>query len=178
MSLLAKKVHNPSNNAPSSEKVLCWPLTSKFTDILFRTVLDSFWWYKCLNLCIFLSWFRQDDKAILLMDSYFSWFEVKKRLDRFISYKRATFHFTRCLLIDWISVDYLWVIVMFLSAVWTLILTAPIRCRGSIGERWNAKFLQMCSDEETNLFTSWMSWGWVHFHFGVNYSFKKSWTTI
>ncbi len=27
-----------------------------------------------------------------------------------------------------------WIIVMFLSAVWTLILTAPIHCRGSIGE--------------------------------------------
>ncbi len=35
---------------------------------------------------------------------------------------------------DWSGVDYLWIIVMFLSAVWTLILTAPIHCRGSIGE--------------------------------------------
>ncbi len=31
--------------------------------------------------------------------------------------------------------DYLWIIVMFLSDVWTLILTAPIHCRGSIGEQ-------------------------------------------
>ncbi len=31
--------------------------------------------------------------------------------------------------------DYLQIIVMFLSAVWTLILTAPIHCRGSIGEQ-------------------------------------------
>ncbi len=29
----------------------------------------------------------------------------------------------------------LWIIVMFLSAVWTLILTAPIHCRGSINEQ-------------------------------------------
>ncbi len=29
----------------------------------------------------------------------------------------------------------LWIIVMFLSAVWTLILTAPIHCRGSIAEQ-------------------------------------------
>ncbi len=29
----------------------------------------------------------------------------------------------------WSVVDYLWIIVMFLSAVWTLILTAPIHCR-------------------------------------------------
>ncbi len=28
-----------------------------------------------------------------------------------------------------------WIIVMFLSAVWTLILTAPIHCRGFIGEQ-------------------------------------------
>ncbi len=28
-----------------------------------------------------------------------------------------------------------WIIVMVLSAVWTLILTAPIHCRGSIGEQ-------------------------------------------
>ncbi len=28
-----------------------------------------------------------------------------------------------------------WIIVMFLSAVWTLILTAPIHFRGSIGEQ-------------------------------------------
>ncbi len=30
---------------------------------------------------------------------------------------------------------YLWMIVMFLSAVWTLILTAPIHCRASIAEQ-------------------------------------------
>ncbi len=28
--------------------------------------------------------------------------------------------------------EWLWIIVMFLSAVWTLILTAPIHCRASI----------------------------------------------
>ncbi len=33
------------------------------------------------------------------------------------------------------TVDYLWIIVMFLSAVWTLIQTAPIHCRGSTGEQ-------------------------------------------
>ncbi len=61
---------------------------------------------------------------------------------------------------DWSGVDYLWIIVMFLSAVWTLILTAPIHCRGFIGEQVmysNATFLQICSNEETN------SWGWVDF---------------
>ncbi len=32
-------------------------------------------------------------------------------------------------------VDYLWIILMFLSAVWTLILTAPIHCKVSFGEQ-------------------------------------------
>ncbi len=40
----------------------------------------------------------------------------------------VSFVFSRC-------VDYLRIIVMYLSAVWTLILTAPIHCRGSIGEQ-------------------------------------------
>ncbi len=35
---------------------------------------------------------------------------------------------------DCSSVDYLWIIVL-LSAVWTLILTAPIHCRGLIGKQ-------------------------------------------
>ncbi len=36
---------------------------------------------------------------------------------------------------DLSGVNYLWIIVMFLSAVWALILTAPINCRGSIDEQ-------------------------------------------
>ncbi len=39
--------------------------------------------------------------------------------------------------LEW-CVYYLWTIVtivMFLSAVWSLILTAPIHCRGSVGEQ-------------------------------------------
>ncbi len=38
--------------------------------------------------------------------------------------------------LEWCGLlDYYWIIVMFLSAVWTLILTAPIHCRGSIAEQ-------------------------------------------
>ncbi len=33
--------------------------------------------------------------------------------------------------------DYLWTIVMFLSAVWTLILMAPIHCRGLLSYKYN-----------------------------------------
>ncbi len=36
---------------------------------------------------------------------------------------------------DWRHLGCLWIIVMFLFSVWTLILTASIHCRGSIGER-------------------------------------------
>ncbi len=57
---------------------------------------------------------------------------------------------------DWIHVYYLWIIMMFLSAVWTFILTAPIHCRWSISEQ------VICSDEETNLITSWIAWKWVN----------------
>ncbi len=49
---------------------------------------------------------------------------------------------------DWSGMDYLLIIVMFLSAVWTLILTAPIHCKASIG---NAKFHQICSDKRNKL---------------------------
>ncbi len=51
-----------------------------------------------------------------------------------MDYKHATFGL-RHYLMDWSAVDYLWIIVMILSAVWTLILTAPIQCRGSIAEQ-------------------------------------------
>ncbi len=53
----------------------------------------------------------------------------------------------------WISCGLLW---FFLSAVWTLILTAPIHCRGSTGEQ----ILQICYNKEIN---PWMAWRWVHF---------------
>uniref|UniRef100_A0A8C1AJ33 MOB kinase activator 1Bb n=1 Tax=Cyprinus carpio carpio TaxID=630221 RepID=A0A8C1AJ33_CYPCA len=60
----------------------------------------------------------------------------------------------------WIGVDYFWIIVMFLSAVWTLILTAPIHCRGAeqvmecyISPNMVSKFL-------------------ANFHFWVNFPFK------
>ncbi len=36
---------------------------------------------------------------------------------------------------DWSHVNWLWIFVIFLSAVSTLILTAPIHCRGSTGEQ-------------------------------------------
>ncbi len=46
---------------------------------------------------------------------------------------------------------------MFLSAVSTLILTAPIHFRGSIVEQDDLMLYSYKSDEETNLSTSWMA---------------------
>ncbi len=61
--------------------------------------------------------------------------KIKRLNDGLVCYKLATFHFKRCKLMDWSCVDYFWIIVMFLSAVWTLILTAPIHFNGSIAEQ-------------------------------------------
>ncbi len=47
-----------------------------------------------------------------------------KRLDGFVSSQDINW---------WTGV--VWIIVMFLAAVWTLSLTAPIHCRGSDGEQ-------------------------------------------
>ncbi len=56
---------------------------------------------------------------------------------------------------DWSGVNYLWV--MFLSAIWTLILTAPIHCRGCTGEQVVAKCPNISSNKETkNLHLGWL----------------------
>ncbi len=67
-----------------------------------------------------------------LQDLHFGWkwrFEVKHVLMMNFDWWTNTnmFCITRCESMDWSHVDYLWIILMFLSAVWTLILTAPIQ---------------------------------------------------
>ncbi len=62
----------------------------------------------------------------------------------FVSYKYAAFHPTRYYLKDWSGVDYCDI----LSAVWTLILTAPIHCRGPTESKWwnaTATYLERAS---------------------------------
>ncbi len=68
-----------------------------------------------------------------------------------VFFSNAVFHFTK-MLIDGMEsyMVYLLIIMIFLSAVWTFILTAPIHYRGSIGEQ----VIQICSDEETKSSTS------------------------
>ncbi len=72
-----------------------------------------------------------------MKDSYFSWKQQCKRTlsdDLFFFFFTNThffIFFTTDKLKDWSGVDYCGV----LLAVWTLIMTAPIHCRGSIGEQ-------------------------------------------
>ncbi len=71
---------------------------------------------------------------------------------------------------DWSHVDYLWVIVMFLSAVLSSHSDGTHSLQVTIGEQMLNFTL---FDEETNSPTSWMGWGQEHFQqifiFGVNY---------
>ncbi len=68
-------------------------------------------------------------------------------------------------------------LVMFLSAVWTLILTAPIHCRGSIGEQVMQCYIS------PNLMKKKLIYILDHqrvstFPFCVNYSFKHTFKLI
>ncbi len=68
-------------------------------------------------------------------------------------------------LMDWNGVDYLWIIVMFLSAVLdpnpNLFWRHPLTAEDPLVNKWcNAKFIQLCPDTETNLS---IAWRWVHF---------------
>ncbi len=110
------------------------------------------------------------------MDSYFSWkrwSEVKNiSMELFLTNSLLfTFQYIKW----WTGV--VWIIVMLLSAVWTLILTAPIHCRWFIGEQvmeYNRNaFLQICFHEGTNSSTSWSTFS-GNVPFCLNYPFK--WT--
>ncbi len=62
---------------------------------------------------------------------------------------------------DWSAVDYLWIIVMFLSAVWTLILTAPIHCRASIAETLMKYYISPMIKKQTHHFQHIFMFGWT-----------------
>ncbi len=64
-----------------------------------------------------------------------------------------------------------WITCVFGLSFWRHPLTAEDLL---LSKLYNAKFLQICSDEQTNPFTSWMPWAidvQTKFHFWVNYSF-------
>ncbi len=86
--------------------------------------------------CVLMVWEQQG------MDSFFALLRITARRnclilkslnEGFVYFKQADF--TRHQLLSWNHVDYLWIIVMFLSDGWTLILTAPIHYKWSIGEQ-------------------------------------------
>ncbi len=77
--------------------------------------------------------------------------------------------------INWLTGS-MWIIVTFLSAVWTLILTAPIHCRGSTGERdvllnfsksvlMKNKLIYILADLKESTFSE-------NFYFWVDFKFK------
>ncbi len=60
---------------------------------------------------------------------------------------------------DWGDVDYCDVIISCLDSFWR----HPFTAVDPLLSKWcNATFLQIYSDEETNLSTSWMARDWVH----------------
>ncbi len=65
-------------------------------------------------------------------------------------YKSNSLSIRPRLLMDWSGVDYLWIIVMFLSVVWTLILTAPIQLQSIHCWDTDAVTHFYKPDEETN----------------------------
>ncbi len=97
-----------------------------------ETITSSTWIWWCIMMWednrgwIFHSWNPYDG----------FWIHILARgngLKLSVSYEHTAFHFTTLTDgVDWSGVDYL---LWFLSAVWTLILTAPIHCWGSIGEQ-------------------------------------------
>ncbi len=67
----------------------------------------------------------------------------------------------------WTGVDYLWIIVMFLSAVWTLILTAPIHCRASIAEQVMQCYISPnLMKKQTRLHPGWLEREYIFSYFG------------
>ncbi len=114
-----------------------------------------------ISLLIQTGWFSHDKAILWIVNTYLAWSNGLKLkcLDGFISYEKTAFCFTRHSLLGWSGVDYLCIIVMFLSAYWTLILTAPIHCRGSIGEQ-----VMQCYISPNQFWpcSNWMAWGQVN----------------
>ncbi len=72
-----------------------------------------------------------------------------------------------------------WIIVMFLSAVWTIILTAPIHCKWSIDEQvmqcYISPNLFQWANKLIYIFNSMRVQFSANVHFWVKYYFKFSW---
>ncbi len=133
---------------------------------LFGTVLDCFHLLTALNLCIFLSWFRQDYLfAILFFTTLWikQQFDVKKKKkhhDGFVSFKPCSISIQKMLTDGLESCGLLWCFYqLFGLSFWR----HPFTAEDQLVSKWcNATFLQICSDEETSCI------------FWVKYFFKKA----
>ncbi len=84
------------------------------------------------------------------------------------SLQTHSFSLLRCYLMDWSGVDY-----CDISAVWTLILTAPIHCRASIDDsQWYDIFLQIWQRNKLYLDGLRMRTFPANVPFWINYSFN------
>ncbi len=101
--------------------------------------------------------------------------------------RRCTFHWRKVLLLIILAMQLLsspdvnwwtgvvWIIVMFLSAVWTLILTAPIHCRASIAETLMQRHISTnLMKKQTHPDLAWPEDEHIYssFYFWVKYSFN------
>ncbi len=133
-----------------------------------------------LDLCRYLSWFRPDHFFIggnNIMDSYFSWKRWSKvknvSMDLFLT---NALLFTSQDVNWWTGVvwmkQHLWIIVMFLSAVWTLILSwasdgMQLECISPNLFPWRNKLIYILDGLRLSTFSA-------NLNFCLNYSFK--WT--
>ncbi len=83
--------------------------------------------------------------------------KLKHFNDGFVSYKHASEHINWWNGVVWITCGLLWFL-------WLSFWRHPFTAEDALVSKWcNAKFLQICSDEETNSSISWMAGGWAHF---------------
>jgi len=109
-----------------------------------------------LNKYISGFWWERTKGDWLLLELFgFKWELI--HLNRFVSYKQFS-----SLGINWWT-GVVWIVVMFFYQLFGLSFWRhPFTTKDPLLSKWcNAKFLQICSDEETN--SSWMAWEWVTF---------------
>ncbi len=100
--------------------------------------------------------------------SWMQWFEIKMSYDQFVYFKHTTFWFTKPLM-DWSRVDYLWIIVRFLSDVCHSDGTHSLQRI----HWWGRDLMLNLKKNLKNSSTSWMPWTFsANLHFWLKCSFK------
>ncbi len=129
----------------SPQTILMLPPVKKVHPLLYcikihpHVCLELFWTVFTCKWCLICAYLSPDLDEMTFTLNIVNWellswnqrFEVKNVLmmDLFTNMQR----FASLNDLHWSGVDCLWIIVMFLTAAWTLILMAPIHCRGSVG---------------------------------------------